>query len=60
MDGSHTNGRPMIDLSADSAFVQGSLLGNVENQQGGVVASLIGPIDREKRIERVEKVGEGF
>jgi hypothetical protein len=60
MDGSHANGRPMIDLSADSAFVQGSLLGNVETQQGGVVASLLGPIDREKRVERVEKVGEGF
>jgi hypothetical protein len=60
MDGSHTNGRPMIDLSAGSAFVQGSLLGKVENQQGGVVASLLGPVDREKRVERVERVGEGF
>jgi hypothetical protein len=60
MDGSQANGKPMIELNADSAFVQGSLLGRVERDQGGVVASLMGPIDREKRIEKLEKVGEGF
>jgi hypothetical protein len=60
MDGSQANGKPMIELNADSAFLQGSLLGRVERDQGGVVASLMGPIDREKRIEKLEKVGEGF
>ncbi|CAK4018544.1 Hypothetical predicted protein [Lecanosticta acicola] len=57
IDGSHAGGRPLVDLSQDSRFVKGSLLNQVERAEGGPIPAPI--IDREKRIEREEKHGEG-
>ena len=55
MDGSHAKG-PMLDMSEQSRFAQGSLLNKVERVHGRD-----GPlIDREKREERDEKYGEGY
>ncbi|KAI7534784.1 hypothetical protein KC331_g12375 [Hortaea werneckii] len=49
-------GGPMLDLSEESKFAPGSLLNRVEREQGRD-----GPIiDREKRVERFERVGEGY
>ena len=58
IDGSRAGGKPLVDLSQDSRFVQGSLLNQVERAEGGPAPPPV--IDREKRIERVEKYGEGF
>ena len=47
---------PMLDLNEPSKFAPGSLLNRVEREQGRE-----GPvIDREKREERFERVGEGY
>ena len=55
MDGSRAKG-PMLDLNEQSKFVPGSLLNRVETQRGRE-----GPvIDREKRVERTERYGEGY
>ncbi|KAF2166364.1 hypothetical protein M409DRAFT_66806 [Zasmidium cellare ATCC 36951] len=56
IDGSRANGKPLVDLTADSRFVQGSLLNKVE-KAGGIPAPIM---DREKRDERSEKYGEGY
>ncbi|KAI7027258.1 hypothetical protein KC355_g400 [Hortaea werneckii] len=49
-------GGPMLDLNEESKFAPGSLLNKVEREQGRD-----GPIiDREKRVERFERVGEGY
>ncbi|KAK4501719.1 hypothetical protein PRZ48_007528 [Zasmidium cellare] len=56
IDGSRANGKPLVDLTADSRFVQGSLLNKVERAEG-IPAPII---DREKREERSEKYGEGY
>ncbi|KAF2725181.1 hypothetical protein K431DRAFT_281144 [Polychaeton citri CBS 116435] len=58
MDGSHARG-PMIDMSNESKFVQGSLLNKVEKEQGGPLAdNLI--IEREKRREKNVPTGEAY
>ena len=51
-------GKPLVDLSADSEFADGSLLRKLEawNVQNGDVEP---KIDREKRVEANVKVGEG-
>ncbi|RMY88035.1 hypothetical protein D0861_05062 [Hortaea werneckii] len=50
---------PMLDLNEESKFVPGSLLNRIEREQGR--EGVGGPvIDREKRVERVERVGEGY
>ena len=49
---------PMLDLNEASKFVPGSLLNRVEREQQGREAGPV--IDREKRVERVERVGEGY
>ncbi|RMY98662.1 hypothetical protein D0862_07473 [Hortaea werneckii] len=49
-------GGPMLDLNEDSKFAPGGLLNRVEREQGRE-----GPvIDRGKRVERFERVGEGY
>lgn len=57
-DGSQAavTGRPLVDLSENSRFAQGSLLNKVEKAEG-IPAPVI---DRERRIEKDEKYGEGF
>lgn len=56
IDGSRAGGKPLVDLSRDSTFVQGSLLNQVQRSEG-IPAPII---DREKREERSERYGEGF
>ena len=51
-------GKPLVDLSLNSKFADGSLLRQVEAWSGQDERGLI--VDREKRIERSTKVGEGF
>lgn len=55
IDGSRAGGKPLVDFTGDSQFVQGSLLNKVE-KSGGIPAPVI---DREKRVERNEKYGDG-
>jgi hypothetical protein len=52
------DGKPLVDLSLNSKFADGSLLRQVEAWSGQDERGLI--VDREKRIERSTKVGEGF
>ena len=56
LDGAHAGSRPMVDLQIGNEFPQQSLLGLVEREQGPPAPV----IDRKKRVERVERVGEGF
>ncbi|KAI7369289.1 hypothetical protein KC354_g2050 [Hortaea werneckii] len=49
---------PMLDLNEESKFVPGSLLNRIERTQGREGGGPV--IDREKRVERVERVGEGY
>ncbi|RMY92360.1 hypothetical protein D0862_09491 [Hortaea werneckii] len=49
---------PMLDLNEEFKFVPGSLLNRVEREQGREGGGPV--IDREKRVERVERVGEGY
>ena len=54
--GSRAGGKPLVDLTETSRFVQGSLLNKVE-KAAGIPAPII---DREKRDEKNEKYGEGY
>lgn len=53
-----SDGKPLVDLSLNSKFADGSLLRQVESWKGEDERGLV--IDREKRVERSMKVGEGF
>ncbi|KAI6904134.1 hypothetical protein KC318_g6343 [Hortaea werneckii] len=55
--GGSGGGGPMLDLSEESKFAPGSLLNRVEREQGREAGPVI---DREKRVERFERVGEGY
>lgn len=53
-----TDGKPLVDLSLNSKFADGSLLRKVEAWSGQDERGLI--VDREKRVEMNTKVGEGY
>lgn len=53
-----SDGKPLVDLSLNSKFADGSLLRQVEAWKGDDERGLV--IDREKRVERSMKVGEGY
>jgi hypothetical protein len=53
-----SDGKPLVDLSLGSKFADGSLLRQVEAWKGEDARGLV--IDREKRVERSMKVGEGY
>ena len=53
-----SDGKPLVDLSLNSKFADGSLLRQVEAWKGDDERGLV--IDREKRVERSTKVGEGL
>lgn len=53
-----SDGKPLVDLHLNSKFADGSLLRQVEAWNGDDERGLV--IDREKRVERSTKVGEGY
>ena len=53
-----SDGKPLVDLNLSSKFADGSLLRQVEAWKGDDERGLV--VDREKRVERSMKVGEGF
>lgn len=53
-----SDGKPLVDLNLSSKFADGSLLRRVEAWKGDDERGLV--VDREKRVERSMKVGEGY